>query len=402
MIRRLRLKFVLMNMAFVTALLAAVFSLVLHTTRNELAQAGLRALEQAALEHLGPVRPDRRPGEPGRVPCFVLRTGPRGELIAAGDGYYDLTDEAWLLTLLAAAQEQGGREGVLEDYGLRFCRSGPPERPVLAFADLSGERQTMAALARTCLLAGSAAFLGFLAVSVLLSRWAVRPVARAWEQQRQFVADASHELKTPLTVILTNAELLREGTAGAEERRFTDNILTMARQMRALVESLLELARGDACPAAGAMEPVDLSRLVQEAVLPFEPVFFEAGLTLSAEIREGLRVRGVEGQLRQVAEILLDNARKYTPSGGRVTLELTRSGRSCLLSVAGPGTPLTRQQRQDVFKRFYRADPARSREGSWGLGLSIARETVARHGGRIWADSGPEGNRFTVRLPLLR
>ncbi len=386
MIRRLRLKFVLMNMAFVTALLAAVFSLVLHTTRNELAQAGLRALEQAALEHLGPVRPDRRPGEPGRVPCFVLRTGPRGEL----------------LTLLAAAQEQGGREGVLEDYGLRFCRSGPPERPVLAFADLSGERQTMAALARTCLLAGSAAFLGFLAVSVLLSRWAVRPVARAWEQQRQFVADASHELKTPLTVILTNAELLREGTAGAEERRFTDNILTMARQMRALVESLLELARGDACPAAGAMEPVDLSRLVQEAVLPFEPVFFEAGLTLSAEIREGLRVRGVEGQLRQVAEILLDNARKYTPSGGRVTLELTRSGRSCLLSVAGPGTPLTRQQRQDVFKRFYRADPARSREGSWGLGLSIARETVARHGGRIWADSGPEGNRFTVRLPLLR
>ena len=239
-------------------------------------------------------------------------------------------------------------------------------------------------------------------MSVLLSRWAVRPVARAWEQQRQFVADASHELKTPLTVILTNAELLREGTAGAEERRFTDNILTMARPMRALVESLLELARGDACPAAGAMEPVDLSRLVQEAVLPFEPVFFEAGLTLSAEIREGLRVRGVEGQLRQVAEILLDNARKYTPSGGRVTLELTRSGRHCLLSVAGPGTPLTRQQRQDVFKRFYRADPARSREGSWGLGLSIARETVARHGGRIWADSGPEGNRFTVRLPLLR
>ena len=402
MIRRLRLKFVLMNMAFVTALLAAVFGLVLHTTRNELAQASLRALEEAALEHLGPVPPDRRPGEPGGIPCFVLRTGPRGELIAAGDGYYDLTDEDWLLTLLAAAREQGGREGVLEDYGLRFCRSGPPERPVLAFADLSGEWQTMAALARTCLLAGSAAFLGFLAVSVLLSRWAVRPVARAWEQQRQFVADASHELKTPLTVILTNAELLREGTAGAEERRFTDNILTMARQMRALVESLLELARGDACPAAGAMEVVDLSRLVQEAVLPFEPVFFEAGLTLSAEIREGLRVRGVEGQLRQVAEILLDNARKYTPSGGGVTLELTRSGRSCLLSVAGPGTPLTRQQRQDVFKRFYRADPARSREGSWGLGLSIARETVARHGGRIWADSGPEGNRFTVRLPLLR
>ena len=85
-----------------------------------------------------------------------------------------------------------------------------------------------------------------------------------------------------------------------------------------------------------------------------------------------------------------------------MTLELTRNGRHCLLSVAGPGTPLTRRQRQDVFKRFYRADPARSREGSWGLGLAIAQEIVKRHNGKIWADSGPEGNRFTVRLPLMR
>lgn len=402
MIRRLRLKFVLMNMAFVTALLGAVFAVVLHTTRNELAQASLRAMEQAALEPVEPGRPDRHPGEREGVPCFVLRTGLRGELVVSGDGYYDLTDEDWLRTLLAAALDRGAREGVLEDYGLRFCRSGPPDRPVVAFTDLSGETRTMRALARTCLLAGVAAFLGFLAVSVLLSRWAVGPVERAWEQQRQFVADASHELKTPLTVILTNAELLREGPAGEEERRrFTDNVLTMARQMRALVESLLELARADARPAEGAMEPVDMSRLMQEALLPFEPVFFEAGLTLTGEIQEGLRVRGAEGQLRQIADILLDNARKYTPSGGAVTLALTRSGRSCLLSVAGPGTPLTRQERQDVFKRFYRADPARRREGSWGLGLSIAQEIAARHGGKIWADSSAEGNRFTVRLPLL-
>lgn len=150
------------------------------------------------------------------------------------------------------------------------------------------------------------------------------------------------------------------------------------------------------------MEPVDLSRLTQEVLLPFEPVFFEAGLTLTGEIQEGLRVRGAEAQLRQVADILLDNARKYTPTGGVVAVTLTRSGRSCLLSVAGPGTPLTPQERRDVFKRFYRADPARSRDGGWGLGLAIAQEIAARHGGKIWADSYLEGNRFTVRLPLLR
>lgn len=402
MIRRLRLKFVLMNMAFVSVLLAAVFAVVLHNTQNQLAQASLRALEQAALEHLGPVRPDRRPGEPGGIPCFVLRTGPRGELIAIGDGYYDLTDEDWLLTLLAAAQERGGREGVLEDYGLRFCRSGPPERPALAFADLTGERQTMAALARTCLLAGGAAFLGFLAVSVLLSRWAVKPVERAWEQQKQFVADASHELKTPLTVILTNAELLREGTAGAGEGPFADNILTMARQMRGLVESLLELARLDAGGLDAAPKLLDLSALVSDAVLPFEPVYFERGLELACRIEAGVRVRGSEARLRQLADILLDNAAKYAAPHSQVTVTLARRGGRSLLSVSSAGAPIPAEELESIFLRFYRADKARRRDGSFGLGLSIAREIVQAHRGRIWAESGDGRNVFHAELPAPR
>lgn len=401
MIRKLRIKFVLMNMAFVTVLLLVMFAVVVQSTSRDLAEFSLRAMRQAALEPLGPGRPGQR-SEERSIPCFVLRLGRRGELLVSGDGYYDLTDEDWLRTLLEEAAAAGGEEGVLKEYGLRFCRAGPPDLPALVFAGMSGEAETMEALVRTCLLAGGAAFLGFLAVSILLSRWAVGPAARAWEQQRQFVADASHELKTPLTVILTNAELLREGpTDEASRVRFAGSILTTARQMRALVESLLELARAEAPPAAAGMEPVSFSRLAQEALLPFEPVFYEAGLTLTGEIEEDLRVRGAEGQLRQVVDILLDNARKYTAPGGEVIAALRRSGRSCLLSVSGPGVPLTRQERRDVFKRFYRADAARTQDGSFGLGLSIAQGIVSRHGGKIWAESGESGNCFLVRLPLL-
>ena len=396
MIRRLHMKFVLMNMVFVTLLLSVVFVVVIQTTRTSLARDTMQAMEQAAIEPLGP-------GHPGRqertIPCFTLRLGLRGELIAAGDGYYDLSDEVWLEALLQEALKQGVEDGVLPDYNLRFRRTGPPERPTLSFADMSAEERTMASLIRTCLLAGSIAFLGFLAISVLLSRWAVRPVERAWEQQRQFVADASHELKTPLTVILTNAELLRGGPAGDADR-FAGNILSTARRMRSLVESLLELARVEAAPAEAAMEDVDLSELVREALLPFEPAFFEQGLTLESEIEDGVRVRGVESQLRQVPEILLDNARKYAAPGGAVTAALRRSGRNCIFSVSNPGEPLTDQEREDVFKRFYRSDPARSREGGYGLGLAIARSIVARHGGKIWAESGEGGNTFLVRLPL--
>lgn len=400
MIRRLRRKFVLVNMTFVTLLLAAVFAVIVQTTQNHLEETSLRAMEQAALEPSGPGRPGQRPAERS-VPCFSLRLNPRGEMTASGDGYFDLSDEGWLRAILEAALEEGGQAGVLEDYRLRYRVTGPPDRAVLVFADMSGELQTMRSLLRTCLLAGCAAFLGFLGVSVLLSKWTAAPVERAWVQQRQFVADASHELKTPLAVILTNAELLQDGPEdGASRKRFTENILTAARQMRTLVESLLELARAEAAPETAVA--VDLSRAVQDALLPFEPVFFEEGLELDSDIAENLEIRGFEGQMQQVVGILLDNARKYGEPGGVVSVQLKACGRNCLLTVTSPGAPLSEQERRDVFKRFYRASPERGEEGGYGLGLAIAQGVVARHGGKIWAESGEHCNTFCIRLPAVR
>ena len=256
---------------------------------------------------------------------------------------------------------------------------------------------------RSCILIGLCAAAVFLAVSFLLARWAVKPVERAWTQQKQFVSDASHELKTPLTVILTNAEMLRDPSYSEPERqRFAESILTMSHQMRGLVESLLELARVDNGAVKKVFEPLDWSSLVRDAVLPFEALFFEKGLTLETDIEPGIMVRGSTQHLRQCAEILLDNAVKYS-APGTVCVALKKAGHDkCALSVATPGEPLSPEECKNVFKRFYRVDRARAMDHSYGLGLSIAESIVSEHGGKIRCEGKADGNVFTVTLPTVK
>ena len=251
------------------------------------------------------------------------------------------------------------------------------------------------------LLIGGGAFLIFFGISVALAHWAIRPVDKAWQQQRQFIADASHELKTPLTVIMTNAELLQSPDYDEESRSgFVNSILVMSKQMRGLVEQLLELARADNGQNLPPFSRLDFSSVIKNAVLPFEPVFFEQGIELSSDVEDGIFVNGDSEHLRQAAEIFLDNAQKYSSVPGKAVVCLKRSGKSrCRLSVSNTGDAIPPEELKNIFKRFYRVDKARSRNGSFGLGLSIAESVIKRHRGKIWAESKNGMNTFFAELP---
>lgn len=402
MIKRLRFKFVLINMSIVTLMLVIILGLVLYFTSAKLESESIQMMQNIAVQPFQLGRPDEL-DEDVRLPFFTLQVSPYGELVAAGGGYYDLSDSAFLDSLIQKAFSSPRQLGVIEEYNLRYYRSETPMNRCLVFADISSERSTLDGLMRTCLLIGVLSFLLFLWGSILLSKWAVRPVERAWRQQRQFVADASHELKTPLTVIMTNAELAQSPDYSEESRRrFLTSILTMSQQMRGLIQQMLDLARADQAEVRSTFAPVDLSQLTADALLPFEPIFFEAGLTLTSEVAEGVRVNGDSGQLRQVLEALLDNAGKYARPGGAVRVTLRRQGKSrCRLIVSDEGDPIPQEALGELFKRFYRADPARSRTGSFGLGLAIAESIVTGHRGRIWAESREGVNSFHVELPCL-
>lgn len=399
MIKKLRIKFVAINMSIVTILLCVILGLVFYFTSANLEQESLRMMQSIATQpfHLGV------PGEMGenvRLPFFTLRLNPRGELVEAGGGYYDLSDSDLLDDLIQDVLASPKSFGVLSKYNLRYYRVETPVNPCVVFADISSERATLQNLSQTCLLIGGIGFLLFLWGSILLSKWAVRPVEQAWKQQ-QFVAAASHELKTPLAVIMTNAELLQSAEYSEEKQKgFLQGIVTMSGQMRNLIEQMLELVRTDNAQAKCVFRDVDLSKLADYAAMTFEPVLFEKGLKLFTQVDEKIHVSGDESQLRQLVDILLDNAGKYSNENGSVWVTLHKKGKEhCVLQVINEGPSLSKEELVQIFQRFYRADPARSRNGSFGLGLSIAESIVKQHQGKIWAESQNGRNCFSVVLP---
>jgi len=399
-LKKLRVRFICINMAIVTVMLAVIFGLVLHFTGNSLERESIRMMQSVGQ---GPAHLPR-PGELQdgvRLPYFFLQVTPQGELKVGGNSEFDLSDTAFLQEIFSASYAQQAQTGVLENYNLRFYKASGPGPQTLVFADMTSEQATLHNLMRTCVAIGIIGLAGFFVISLFLARWAVKPVDEAWKQQKQFVADASHELKTPLTVILTNSELLQSGETNQELRQqCADNISVMAGQMRGLVENLLDLARADNGQVQTAMALLDYSELVSDCLLPFEPVFFEKGMELKCDIASGLFVRGSDSYLRQVVDILLDNAQKYAFPGGGVGVTLRKQGSHCLLAVANQGPTIPEEELKNIFKRFYRADKVRSRDGSYGLGLSIAQRVVEEHGGRITADSRNNVNTFQVLLPL--
>ena len=399
MIRKLRWKVVAITMLFVTAVLLAVFAGVWFNARSSLRQNTeqqlQRALQQGVSELFLPGRQD------GNLPCFVAEVYPTGTIRVSGSSYYQL-DDALLSEIVAACLQQDSDSGILKTYRLRYLRTTSPLMLRIAFTDSSLEQATLHALLRTCLIIGFAALAVLLVCCYFLSGLITRPVEEAWTAQQRFLSDASHELKTPLTVVLSSAELLGEhALPGSESAAYVDNIRSESQRMRTLVEDMLTLSRAES-GAPNVFGEVDLSDLTAEAVLRFEPVAYEAGRHLHEEIASGLSISGDRERLIQLLGILLDNGIKYSPRGGNVSLSLQKQERQAVLTVENEGTPIPPEHLPHLFERFYRADASRSDHGSFGLGLSIAQSIAHDHGGTIRAESDQRSTRFTVTLPLKR
>jgi signal transduction histidine kinase len=274
-------------------------------------------------------------------------------------------------------------------------------RPTLVLQvarSLEPEQEALDHLLVVLLLGGGAAVVVATIGGWFLAGKALTPVQKAFERQNVFVADASHELRTPLAVIRANAEFLQEREPASEE---ASEIVSETDRLSSLVDSLLAVARGDTNGAV-AYDELDLGAVVEGSASSMRSLATERGITLDISATPELRIRGSREQLRQLVVILVDNALRYTASGGHVEVDVTGRDGSAVVAVTDTGIGIPPEALGQVFERFYRADEARNRDsGGAGLGLAIAQKLVDEHGGSIAAESAPgEGSTFTVTLPL--
>ena len=405
-IKKLRWQFVAACMGLIAIVLAIVFGCVWASAQSALERSSHMALEQALSRRGGDLLPGfHQSGGDDQVllPYFTVQVWGTTVYVTGGT-YSGLEDTDALTAILTDCLAQEEDEGSLPGYALRYLRQDDGLYTQIAFVDISLEtaalRQMMASYLRIALLS-----LALLAgASFLLSLRVTRPVERAWRQQRQFFSDASHELKTPLTVILSNAEMLEGAALPERESRWRDNILSEARQMKTLVEEMLTLSRTEDAQRKPTVADVDLSDLSEDCALAFEPVAFEAGKPLSWNVAPGLSVSGDGEKLRRLLSILLDNAAKYGAAGEGIVLSLRAERNQAVLSVSNGsgGHPIPPEELPRLFERFYRADASRGEQSGFGLGLPIAQAIAKEHHGALRAESDEKTTRFTFTLPLKK
>jgi len=356
----------------------------------------------------------KRPAVPGKevpkVEEWDRRKGIMAVFYAPGTGeitvlsHSAFVDEAALEEVLQAVVSQKEGFGTICSRRIIYCRTENGEPYKIALTSTSYIGRSMLSLALVLLLVWLGAMACFLLVSVQLSKRAVRPMEEAMDRERQFVADASHDLKTPLSVILANNSILRENpqaTVGSLEK-WLDSTQNAAKNMQGLIGEMLTLAGVERRDAPLPLEKVDCSALVMKAALQLESVAYEKDVELETEIEERVTLRGNEDYLQRIAASLIENAIKYEPAGGKVTVRLASVRHRARLEVRNQGTVIPQEDLPHIFERFYRGDKSRQGEtGGHGLGLSITKEIVERLGGRISVESrAGSGTAFFVSLPM--
>lgn len=412
MFKRSRRRIVAAIMSILTALWLGTLAIIFISSYFEVNSTNIEMLKEHATLY-APSRPQGglfgdfefgRP-TPNRGPhadtnqfklstFYTVAISYEGEILEIKNNEEEVYTDTDLEALARGVLNKSTDSGVIGD--LIYYKADKDGYTLVAFMDNTIIRESMGTLFRYTLIFGGIAIVCLYFLAVYLAKRIVKPLEESYHKQKQFISDAGHELKTPVSVVNANAELLSREIG---DNQWLANIQYENERMGMLVTQLLDLARTE--NVTPVMEHIDFSHLVSGEALPFEGVAFEQGLTLQENIVENLAIRGNSAQLKQLVSILLDNAIRHGKDGKDVWLSLTKEHGYAKLSVVNVGNEIPEEQRAQLFERFYRVDSARNGEDKhYGLGLAIAKAITQAHNGRIDVHCYNGYIEFRVMLPL--
>ena len=266
----------------------------------------------------------------------------------------------------------------------------------LTIVDNTSAKAKLESLLKTSILIFALIEVIIIILTVEITRWIIKPVIESFNRQKQFVADASHELKTPIAVIMANAEALEKEP---EEKKWLNNIKSEADRMNELVTSLLDLAKLEEGKEKEVQQEENLSKIVEMSVLTFESLMYENKIELKYDIQKDINIKCNSSQIKQLVAILIDNAIKHSETNGKISIALKKQKNDTVLTVSNRGKEIPKEIREKIFERFYREDESRNRDTNrYGLGLAIAKNIVENHNGKISVESEKGITTFKVVL----
>lgn len=414
MIKRLKRKFILLatvSMFLLMTLLVSVMNVINYSTVLMEADAAIRVLSQPNAPFFEDRVPPKMPKKPigdfiphGMSPevpyesrFFTARLSHDGELLETDISRVVTVESTAAEKYVARALKKNTERGFIENF--RFFRTEDADGIRIVFLDCG---RKLGAFYHFMWISISIGLLGCVLVFVIFLLAAgriVRPIVQSYEKQKRFITDAGHEMKTPLTIINANLDLLSDDM---DENEYLTDIRQQTKRLSALTHDLVYLSRMEEEDNKLQQVAFPISDLVSEVALSFQALAASGQKTYTLDIQPNLSATGSPDAIRQLISILLENAMKYSPEGGHVVLEFGRQKKNLLLSVCNTTIdPLTEENLEHLFDRFYRTDASRnSATGGHGIGLSIARAITEAHGGKITAETkGKQEFCITVTLP---
>lgn len=331
----------------------------------------------------------------------VFQSRQTGEILALS-GKQAVNDDGTVAAIVERIRNAPGEYGLLRPERIVYRRVLTQDVLIAAYTADDYLRTSMRSIIKSLVLIFIVSMAVLFPVSRMLARVAAKPLADAFARERQFTSDISHDLKTPLTVIMAGESMMRQEPDAPvrDQIKHLDHIRDAAESMNALLSQNLELTRVETVRRTVEKAPTDVSLLLERMCLPVEAFAYDKDVSFEYSIAPGVSGNSNEAYLSRIVSCLLENAVKYEPEGGAVTVTLTAERHTAVLVVENRLSRISKEDLPHIFERYYRGDKSRRESDGFGLGLAVSQSMVYALGGSIRAESDDSGTRFTVRLPL--